>query len=148
MLVSAQCLYVLSDDNPPVTSDIRANSSYTSCLLAVAQEEASPVSPRKGKEKDMQEMVEERRVSIRLLAVGKCCDVMNRSGKLTDDILYLGILRNISPVPAPSVASTVDIDRSVVLPLVTPLLASTSLTDASDKVVELVSQEVRIFFPF
>lgn len=88
MSLSAQCLYVLSDDNPPVTNDIRANSSYTSCLLAVAQEETSPVSPRKGKEKDMQEMVEERRVSIRLLAVGECCDEMNRGRELTDDILY------------------------------------------------------------
>lgn len=88
MSVSAQCLYVLSDDNPPVTNDIRANSSYTSCLLAVAQEEVSPVSPRKGKEKDMQEMVEERRVSIRLLAVGECCDQTDGSGEFIDNILF------------------------------------------------------------
>lgn len=99
MSASAQCLYVLSDDNPPVTSDIRANSSYTSCLLAVSQEEASPVSPQKGKEKDMQEMVEERRMSIRLLAVGECCDQMDGSGDSTNMLFFHRHITKYIPYP-------------------------------------------------
>ena len=65
-------------------------------------------------------MVEERIISIRLLAAG--------------------ILRNIAPLPLPSAASAVDIDRQVALPLVTPVISSVSLTDAAAQVYELISK--------
>ena len=34
---TAQCLYVLTDDNPPVGDEIRANLSHISCLLEVSK---------------------------------------------------------------------------------------------------------------
>ena len=40
-------------------------------------------------------------------------------------------------------AAAVDIDRTVVLPLVVPILSSVSLPDISNKVQELVTKEVR-----
>lgn len=56
---------------------------------------------------------------------------------------FIGILRNVSPVPAPSALSAVDIDRTVILPLILPVIESVSLSDASQKVLELGSSEVR-----
>lgn len=35
--LTAQCLYVLTDDNPPAAEELRTNGSYTSALLAIAQ---------------------------------------------------------------------------------------------------------------
>lgn len=58
---------------------------------------------------------------------------------------HAGILRNISPIPAPSAASAIDMDREVVLPLLTPILTSVSLADSVEAVCELVSKEVRPF---
>ncbi|KAH8111844.1 armadillo-type protein [Phellopilus nigrolimitatus] len=114
---AAQCLYVLTDDNAPPIEELRANSSYTSCLLAVTRAESAPVPTST----EALEMAEDRLVSVRILSAG--------------------ILRNIAPVPAPSAASTVDIDRDVILPLVTPILTSISLAEASDRVLQLVSAE-------
>ena len=34
----AQCLYVLTDDNYPAISDIKADASYISCLLSIARQ--------------------------------------------------------------------------------------------------------------
>lgn len=34
---TAQCLYVLTEDNPPAAGELRANGSYTSVLLSIAQ---------------------------------------------------------------------------------------------------------------
>ena len=45
-------------------------------------------------------------------------------------------------MPAPSAASAVDIDKTVVLPLLLPVLESVSLPDESAKVLQLVSSEV------
>ncbi|THH03370.1 hypothetical protein EW145_g6312 [Phellinidium pouzarii] len=111
---AAQCLYVLTDDNVPAIDELRSNSSYTSCLLAVARAESAPVPTSV----EAKEMAEERLLSVKLLSTG--------------------ILRNVSPVPAPSAASTVDIDRNVILPLVKPVLSSANLFEASAKVLDLV----------
>lgn len=35
--LTAQCLYVLTDDNPPAAEELRTNGSYTSALLSIAQ---------------------------------------------------------------------------------------------------------------
>lgn len=37
MTLAAQCLYVLTDDNPPAAEELRTNGSYTSVLLSIAQ---------------------------------------------------------------------------------------------------------------
>lgn len=52
------------------------------------------------------------------------------------------------PIPAPSAASHIDIDRSVMLPLITPVLSSIPLADASARVVELISKEVCVLTLF
>ncbi|KAI5117703.1 hypothetical protein M0805_003193 [Coniferiporia weirii] len=113
---AAQCLYVLTDDNIPAIEELRSNSSYTSCLLAVARAESVPVPISA----EAQEMAEDRLVSVRVLSAG--------------------ILRNISPVPAPSAASTIDIDRTIILPLVTPVLTSVLLAETTNRVLELLAK--------
>lgn len=44
-----------------------------------------------------------------------------------------GILRNIAPLPPPSAASLVDMDRDIVLPLLQPIVSSISLTEATSR---------------
>ncbi|THH26612.1 hypothetical protein EUX98_g7581 [Antrodiella citrinella] len=113
---AAQCLYVLSDDNPPAIHEIRPNAAYTTCLLEIAKTEGSPNLNEKGKE-----VSNERLVTLRVL----CC----------------GILKNVSPVPPPSIAASVELDRDVILPTLHPILASTSLQEASQRVQELIAQQ-------
>lgn len=62
---TAQCLYVLTEDNPPVSDEIRANFSYVSCLLEIAKARAS-VQDVKGKN----DAAEERAVALGILACG------------------------------------------------------------------------------
>jgi len=62
---TAQCLYVLTEDNPPVSDEIRANFSYVSCLLEIAKTRAS-VQDVKGKNA----AAEERAVALGILACG------------------------------------------------------------------------------
>ena len=42
----AQCLYVLTDDNYPVISDVRTDASYISCLLSIARQVNTNTDPR------------------------------------------------------------------------------------------------------
>ncbi|KAL5536078.1 hypothetical protein ACEPAF_4183 [Sanghuangporus sanghuang] len=114
---AAQCLYVLTDDNPPAIDELRSNSSYTACLLSIARGDYAPVPTST----EAKELAEDRVLSVKLLAAG--------------------ILRNIQPIVAPSAASAVDVDRTVILPLVLPVLTSISLADASERVIELVKKQ-------
>ncbi|CAA7264820.1 unnamed protein product [Cyclocybe aegerita] len=109
---AAQCLYVLTDDNSPAISDVRADASYISCLLSIARQEQTqplktPVDPR----------------------------------AVTLSILAAGTLRNILPIPPPSAVSFVDIDKDVILPLLQPVISSISLSDTSNLVQELVRRQ-------
>ena len=63
---------------------------------------------------------------------------------LTDCVLpcVIGILRNVSPLPSPGIASDIDIDKDIVMPLLKPVIASVSLTDATNKALELVDSSV------
>ncbi|CEL56135.1 putative ARM-like repeat-containing protein C1703,03c OS=Schizosaccharomyces pombe (strain 972 / ATCC 24843) GN=SPBC1703.03c PE=4 SV=1 [Rhizoctonia solani AG-1 IB] len=97
---AAQCLYVLSEDNPPAIQNIRSESEYIACLVAIS---TTPQGPND----------DEWDIGIRVLACGS--------------------LRNISPLPAALNASSIDIDRSIALPLITPLL-SYSLEEAVEEV--------------
>ncbi|OCB87063.1 hypothetical protein A7U60_g5798 [Sanghuangporus baumii] len=114
---AAQCLYVLTDDNPPAIDELRSNSSYTACLLSIARGDYAPVPTST----EAKELAEDRVLSVKLLAAG--------------------ILRNIQPIVAPSAASAVDVDRTVILPLVLLVLTSISLADASERVIELVKKQ-------
>ncbi|KAJ7623345.1 armadillo-type protein [Roridomyces roridus] len=101
---AAQCLYVLSDDNPPAIADLRADGGYIACLLSILQEPPQDeADPRTG--------------TLRVLAAG--------------------ILRNVAPLPPPSVASALDLDAEIVLPQLTPLL-SISLTEVSETALQLL----------
>lgn len=111
---AAQCLYVLTDDNYPAITDIRAYASYITCLLDIVR--PSEVSNGKGKEPSNQRSV--------MLGV-----------------LVAGILRNISPIPPLSPASSIDIDKDIVLPLLRPVITSISLLDISNYTQQLVAQE-------
>ncbi|KAG6873848.1 hypothetical protein C0995_010460 [Termitomyces sp. Mi166 len=111
---AAHCLYVLTDDNMPAISDLRADAGYLSCLLDIARSTEVP----NGKAKDPSDP---------------------RSTTLK--VLCSGILRNVSPLPPPTAASFVDIDNDVVLPLLQPVISSVSLFDASAKALELVTIE-------
>ena len=105
---TAQCLYVLTEDNPPAAGELRANGSYTSVLLSIAQ--GQPVAE----------------------------DIQGLALK----VLTTGILRNISPLPPLTTASTVDIGDKIVLPLMQPLLTSISLPEVSQQVQALAEKQV------
>jgi hypothetical protein len=59
-------------------------------------------------------------------------------------VLYIGILRNVSPL-SPSTVSNVDIDKDIVLPLLRPVISSMSLLETSNVASNLVSTEVSTF---
>ena len=60
---------------------------------------------------------------------------------------HLGILKNVSPIPPPSVVSTIELDQDVILPILHPVLASISLQEISSNVQELIAQNVRVLVP-
>jgi len=62
---AAQCLYVLTDDNPPVADQVRVNFSYVSCLLDIAKARGG-VHDVKGRGS----AAEERTVTLGILACG------------------------------------------------------------------------------
>ncbi|KAG5647684.1 hypothetical protein DXG03_008407 [Asterophora parasitica] len=93
VLYSAHCLYVLTDDNYPAISDVRADAGYISCLLDIVRSTEGP----NGKAKEIPDV-----------------------RTTTLNVLCSGILRNLSPLPPPSAASFVDIDKDIVLPLLQP----------------------------
>ena len=61
---TAQCLYVLTDDNPPVGDEVRANLSYVSCLLEISAVRGAPDVKGKGP------AAEERAVALGVLGCG------------------------------------------------------------------------------
>lgn len=114
---AAQCLYVLTDDNPPARNEVRSNGAYTACLLSIVRGDEESRKPN-GKGKDVSD---ERETTLRVLCTG--------------------ILRNVSPIPPPSIAATVNIDSELVLPTLLPVISSISLPEVSQRVHELIAQE-------
>ncbi|GJE89540.1 fungal symportin 1-like domain-containing protein [Phanerochaete sordida] len=114
---AAQSLYVLTDDNPPISNEVRSNGEYTACLLAIARGDEETRKPN-GKGKDVSD---DRETALRVLCTG--------------------ILRNVSPIPPPSVAAMVDIDNELILPTLLPVISSVSLSEISQRVQELIAQE-------
>ena len=134
----AQCLYVLTDENPPVIDEVRLNAQYTACLLAIVRpDDTAPKS--NGKEKDTSDS---RASTLRVL----CCGTLSRLGAVTLVISHetLGILRNVSPIPPPSIAATVDLDRDVVLPTLEPVLTSMDLQEASQAAQHALDNQVSV----
>lgn len=54
-----------------------------------------------------------------------------------------GILRNISPLPLALAASVDDLDREIILPVLRPVIAATSLTDVSVFTLDLVRRQAK-----
>ncbi|KAI0308362.1 ARM repeat-containing protein [Multifurca ochricompacta] len=111
----AQCLYVLTDDNPPVGDEIRANLSYVSCLLDIAKARGVQDVKRKNP------ATEERALTLGILACG--------------------ILRNLAPFPPPSSIASVDLDKEIILPLLVPVISSVSLHEETSIVRGFVQSE-------
>jgi len=61
---SAQCLYVLTDDNHPSITDVRTDGSYISCLLSIARQEDTGSPEKKDDPKS---------VTLAVLAAGMFC---------------------------------------------------------------------------
>lgn len=55
---------------------------------------------------------------------------------------FLGILRNVSPLPSGSVAAAIDLESEILLPLLQPVISSTSLIDVTNAVQEIIAKEV------
>ncbi|KAI0714810.1 ARM repeat-containing protein [Earliella scabrosa] len=117
---AAQCLYVLTDENYPIIEEVRSNAEYTACLLAVVRSTDSPVNSN-GKGKDSSDAPVP---AFRVL----CC----------------GILRNISPIPPPSIAATLDLDRDVVLPTLEPVLTSIDIQEAAQAAQHAIDNQEAI----
>ncbi|CAL1694663.1 unnamed protein product [Somion occarium] len=111
---AAQCLYILTDDNPPAIDELKSNETYILCLLSIVQADNS--LNRKGKD-----VSDERIVTLR--------------------VLCSGVLRHVIPIRPSSIAATLDIDRDVVIPTLQPVLSSISLAETSQCVQELIAQE-------
>ncbi|KAJ7076033.1 armadillo-type protein [Mycena belliarum] len=112
---AAQCLYVLTDDNYPAIADIRSDASYIACLMSIINPDESIQNSR------TTEAADPRTVMLRVLASG--------------------ILRNVSPIPPPSAASAIDIDKDIVLPQLQPVISSISLVKASTSALQLIEQQ-------
>ncbi|KXN88885.1 hypothetical protein AN958_06755 [Leucoagaricus sp. SymC.cos] len=107
------CLYVLTDDNPPAISDVNSDASYLACLLSIARPEN--ISNIEANQKDP------RLVTLSVLAAG--------------------ILRNVSPLPPPTVVSLVDLDKDVIFPLLQPTISSISVPEISAVAQELITAQ-------
>jgi hypothetical protein len=79
----AHCLYVLTDDNYPAISDIRADASYLTCLLDIVR--PREVSYGKGKEPS-----DQRSVTLGVLVAGAFAVLSScLAAAITDFIRYL-----------------------------------------------------------
>ncbi|KAF8832000.1 hypothetical protein HHX47_DHR1000917 [Lentinula edodes] len=75
--------------------------------------------------------------SLNQPANGKGKDI-NDHRLITLRVLSSGILRNISPLPQPSAASIVDIDKDITLPLLQPVISSVQLPEIASRAQQLV----------
>lgn len=124
-------MYVLTDDNPPAIADVRADATYLSCLLSIAR---PGVNEAAGADKN-----DPRSTTLSVLAAGTSLDPASHHE--TNLQPKQGILRNVSPLPPPTVVSLVDLDKDVVLPLLQPTITSISIPEISNAAQELITQQ-------
>lgn len=67
---------------------------------------------------------------------------LNCSQPFINEPHFIGTIRNVLPIPPPSAASFLDIDKDVVLPLLLPVISSISLPDTSNLVQQLIQRQV------
>ncbi|KAF8560138.1 ARM repeat-containing protein [Imleria badia] len=115
VVAAAQSLYVLTDDNQAAIEEVRSDAAYSSCLLDIVRCNEHDL---KGKAKDLSR---DRLETLKVL----CC----------------GIMSNVSPLPPPSAASTLDVVNELLLPVLRPVITSVSLDEMAAQVQELVTQQ-------
>jgi hypothetical protein len=125
----------LTEDNPPAVTEVRTSGTYISTLLSILK----PTDDLKLELKP-NDMAGQRLLTLYVLIAGT--SIMLIDPYQAADQVVSGILKNISPVPPPSPASAVDVDKEVVLPLLHPVLASLSLNDITNEAQEAISQLV------
>lgn len=54
---------------------------------------------------------------------------------------FLGILRNVSPLPPPTAVSQKDLDKDIIFPLLQPIISSSSISQISDLAQELITTQ-------
>lgn len=63
----AQCLYVLTDDNRPISDEVKTNGAYTTCLLSIIRgDEEARKANVKGKD-----VSDDRETTLRVLCTGE-----------------------------------------------------------------------------
>jgi hypothetical protein len=130
---------VLTDDNPLVGDEIRANLSHVSCLLEVSKVRSA--QDIKGKNP----AAEERAVALGILGCGAQafmaeCTFWRLIGRT-------GILRNLAPFQPPSSIASVDLDKEILFPALLPVVSSVSLQEATNVVQGFVKLQVFYTFP-
>lgn len=103
LTAAAQCLYVLTEENPPAADEIRAVSAYITCLIDIARGDVKLSSKPNSK-------------------VGESLQSSSEVRVVAFKTLVCGILRNIQPLPILVPAASIDIDRTIILPFLLPLL--------------------------
>ncbi|CED85341.1 Armadillo-type fold [Phaffia rhodozyma] len=121
---AAQCLYVLTDDNPPAATHLRSDGSWINTLVDVVKDgwKAEDES-RKGKGKTDMDGVSEG----------------PKEGELLLKVLAAGTIRHISPLPPLLPIAAQDLDKTLFVPLLNEVL-NLNLSDVSDQALELASK--------
>ncbi|KAF8586249.1 ARM repeat-containing protein [Ramaria rubella] len=108
---SAQCLYVLSEENEVAIETLRSNSSYVNSLLEIVKN----VSPERASPKEANKTT--RWITLR--------------------VLVSGILRNLTPLPAIIPVSNIEFEHAILMPLLVPQL-SIKLEEVATAVLQLL----------
>ncbi|GJJ13212.1 hypothetical protein Clacol_007463 [Clathrus columnatus] len=109
---AAQCIYVLTEDNDVAIQAMRSDATRVSTLLDIAQSEP---------------------------AIQNANNDIKNIRWTTLHVLISGTLKNISPLPRNMSASNIDLERSIILPLLVTQL-SYDLDVMSNSVVQSLTQ--------
>jgi hypothetical protein len=132
---AAQCLYVLTEDNPPAYKHLRSESGWINTLVEVAREgwekagEPSNSKAAKGKGKATEGMEVEAPQGLERK------DMLLR-------ILAAGTIRHIAPLPPLMPAAALDLDTTLIIPLLDQALG-TDLPQINAEVLRLSEELVR-----
>lgn len=130
---AAQCLYVLTEDNPPAYKHLRSESGWINTLVEVAREgweKAGEPSGSNGKGKG------------KASAEGMEVEESERKDMLLR-ILAAGTIRHIAPLPPLLPAAALDLDTTLIIPLLDQTLG-TDLGQINAEVVRLSEELVRL----
>ena len=122
---------MLTDDNQIAIDEVRSDTGYSSCLLDIVRGHDP-----KGKSKDLSR---DRFETLKVLCCGKILWIEIQGITVH---LWAGIVSNVSPLPPPSAASTLDVNNDLLVPVLVPVISSVSLDEVAQQVYELVTRQV------